>query len=157
MLGYSVMISWIWRIAMSGVTLAWMGLIFYLSSLSQAEASRPLETPAIAWLGMLRSYAAHVVLYGILASLVQASLWGWKPDYRLRWTLAAAAFAGLYGISDEYHQSLVFGRSGSVVDVVVNVLGAITAASSLWLGVTWWRGHAGRAIERRNVTGPTAP
>ena len=76
---------------MSGVTLAWMGLIFYLSSLSQAEVSRPLETPAIAWLGMLRSYAAHVVLYGILASLVQASLWGWKPDYRLRWTLAAAA------------------------------------------------------------------
>ena len=157
MLGYSVLISWIWRIAMSGATLAWMGLIFYLSSLSQAEASRPLETPAIAWLGMLRSYAAHVVLYGILASLVQASLWGWKPDYRLRWTLAAAAFAGLYGISDEYHQSLVFGRSGSIVDIVVNVLGAITAASSLWLGVTWWRGHAGRAIERRNVTGPTAP
>ena len=106
---------------------------------------------------MLRSYAAHVVLYGILASLVQASLWGWKPDYRLRWTLAAAAFAGLYGISDEYHQSLVFGRSGSVVDVVVNVLGVITAASGLWLGITWWRGHAGRAIERRNVTGPTAP
>ena len=82
MLGYSVLISWIWRIAMSGATLAWMGLIFYLSSLSQAEVSRPLETPAIAWLGMLRSYAAHVVLYGILASLVQASLWGWKPDYR---------------------------------------------------------------------------
>jgi len=128
---------------MNGATLAWMGLLFYLSSLSQAELSRRLETSAIAWLGMLRSYAAHVVLYGILASLVQASLWGWKPDYRLRWTLAAAAFASLYGISDEYHQSLVFGRSGSVVDVVVNVLGVITAASGLWLGITWWRAMQG--------------
>jgi VanZ family protein len=137
-----VLISWLWRMGLGGATLAWMGLIFYSSSLSQAEASQPLESAAIAWLGVLRSYAAHVVLYGVLASLAQASWWGWRPDYRLRWAFAAAAFAALYGLSDEYHQSLVFGRSGSIVDVVVNTFGAITAAATLWLGVTWWRGHA---------------
>lgn len=105
-------VLWAARLALSGATIAWMALIFYLSSLSQAEVSQPLELPVISWLGVLRSYAAHIVLYGVLASLAQASLWAGKPDYRIRWALAAAAFSALYGISDEYHQSLV-GRSGS--------------------------------------------
>ncbi|MCH7721363.1 MAG: VanZ family protein [Planctomycetes bacterium] len=136
--------AWLWRLTSSTAVLAWMGLIFYLSSLSQSEVSRPLESPAISWLGVLRSYAAHVVLYGVLACLLQASLWRWKPDYRPRWLFAAAAFAALYGISDEYHQSFVMGRYASIFDVVVNALGAVAASASLWLGATWWRGHAGR-------------
>jgi len=136
--------EWLWRLTPSAAVLAWMGLIFYWSSLTQVEVSRPLESPAISWLGVLRSYVAHIVMYGVLASLAQASLWGWKPDYRLRWALAAAAFATLYGISDEFHQSLVLGRSSSIVDVIVNSLAAITAAATLWLVAAWWRGHAAR-------------
>ena len=104
---------WTGRLAVSGATLGWMGFIFYLSSLSQAEASQPLESPVVSWLGVLRSYAAHIVLYGVLAALAQESIWGWKPDYRFRWVLAATIFAAVYGISDEYHQSLV-GLSGSI-------------------------------------------
>jgi VanZ family protein len=131
-------VLWISRIAFSGATLAWMGLIFYLSSLSQAEASKPLESPVVSWLGVLRSYAAHAVLYGVLAALAQMSLWGWKPDYRLRWALAAAAFSAIYGISDEFHQSLV-GRTGSFGDVFVNAAGATVSAIGLWLLRLWWR------------------
>ena len=119
--------------------IAWMGLIYYLSSLSQAEASRPLEPAAVSWLGALRSYLAHVVLFGVLASLTLLLLWSWKTAVHLRWPLAAAAFAALYGISDEYHQTLVDGRSGSVVDGLVNLLGAVVAAGFLWLIATWWR------------------
>ena len=129
---------WVSRIMFSGATLAWMGLIFYLSSLSQAEASQPLESPVVSWLGVLRSYAAHAVLYGVLASLAQMSLWGWKTDFRLGWGLAAAAFSALYGISDEFHQSLV-GRTGSVADVIVNASGAIAAAVWWWFLARWWR------------------
>ena len=131
-------VLWIGRLALSGATLAWMGLIFYLSSLSQAEASQPLESPVFSWLGALRSYVAHIVLNGVLATLAQASLWGWNSDYRLRWALAAAAFSALYGISDEYHQSLV-GRSGSIADVIVNAFGAIAATGCLWIVGLWWR------------------
>ena len=131
-------VLWAARLALSGATIAWMALIFYLSSLSQAEVSQPLESPVISWLGVLRSYAAHIVLYGVLASLAQASLWAWKPDYRIRWALAAAAFSALYGISDEYHQSLV-GRSGSIADVIVNVFGATVAVAGLWLVGPWCR------------------
>lgn len=134
-----MLVLWTFRLAISGATLAWMGMIFYLSSLSQAQVSQPLESPVVSWLGVLRSYAAHIVLYGVLASLAQASLWGWRPDFRFRWVLAAATFSALYGISDEYHQSLV-GRSGSVADVIVNTFGAIGAAGGLWLvGVCWRR------------------
>ena len=121
-----------------------MGMIFYLSSLSQEDAGRPLDSPALSWLGVLRSYLAHLVLYGVLASLVQGSLWSWKPapGYRLWWVLAAAVFATLYGVSDEYHQSLVPDRSASIVDVLVNGVGAVTAAGGLWLLArsTRWQG-----------------
>ena len=137
---------WTGRLALSGATLGWMGLIFYLSSLSQAEASQRLESPVVSWLGALRSYAAHIVLYGVLAALAQASLWGWKPDYRFRWVLAAAIFTAVYGISDEYHQSLV-GRTGSVADVIVNTIGASAAATSLWLIRSWLRSQT-RRIKR---------
>lgn len=37
--------------------------------------------------------------------------------------------------------SLVFGRFGSIVDVLVNAFGAITAAPTLWLMNLGWRGH----------------
>ena len=138
-----MLLPWIGRLAFSGATLAWMGFIFYLSSLSQAEVSQPLESPIVSWLGTLRSYAAHIVLYGVLAALAQASLWGWKSDYRLRWVWAAAAFSALYGISDEYHQSLV-GRSGSLADVIVNAFGATGAAASLWAAGICWRRNSQR-------------
>lgn len=122
------MLIWTWRLASSTAVLTWM-------------APRPLETPAIAWLGVLRSYAARIVLYGVLAALTQFSLWRWRLDYGLRWALVAAVFAALYGISDEYHQSLVFGRSGTIEDVVVNTFGATTAAGASWLMAAWWRGN----------------
>ena len=134
---------WTARLALTGATLGWMGFIFYLSSLSQAEASQPLESPVVSWLGVLRSYAAHIFLYGILASLAQASLWGWKSDYRFRWVLAATIFAAVYGISDEYHQSLV-GRSGSIADAAVNTIGASGAATSLWLIRLWLQSQTRR-------------
>ena len=54
--------------------IAWMGLIFYLSPLSGAEASQGLESGAVSWLGDLRSYAAHIVLYAVLAALIQVAL-----------------------------------------------------------------------------------
>ena len=109
-----------------------MGLIFYLSSLSDTEVSRPLESDAVAWLGELRSYAAHIVLYAVLAALIQTAFWGWNSGFRVRWVIAAAVVASLFGISDEYHQSFVDGRSATVIDVLVNCIAATAAAALLW-------------------------
>ena len=141
-----------WRMGLAGASLAWMGLIFYLSSLTQEDAGRPLESPVVSWLSVLRSYSAHLVLYGVLASLVQGSLRNWKPaaGYQLWWVLAAAAFATLYGVSDEYHQSFVPGRSASLLDMLVNGVGAATAAGGLWLLAHYTRWQGASVLSRNS-------
>ena len=119
--------------------IAWMGLIFYLSSLSGAEASQRLESGAISWLGDLRSYAAHIVLYAVLAALIQVALWGWSLELQLRWVIVAAVLASLFGISDEYHQSFVTGRSATVVDGLVDSTAAFASSTLFWRLVVWYR------------------
>lgn len=121
-----------WRLGFTAAALAWMAFIFYLSSLTAEEASKPLESGAVSWLGDIRSYAAHAMLYGVLAALIQVSLWGWKFGYQFRWTVAAAGFAALYGVSDEFHQTFVAGRSATMADVFVDSAAAAWSATGLW-------------------------
>ena len=119
--------------------IAWMGLIFFLSSLSGEEASQRLESGAVSWLGDRRSYAAHIVLYAVLAVLIQAALWGWSLEPRLRWVIVAAVLASLFGISDEYHQSFVTGRSATLVDGLVDSVTAFASGTLFWRLVVWYR------------------
>ena len=119
--------------------IAWMGLIFYLSLLSGAEASQGLESGAVSWLGDLRSYAAHIVLYAVLAALIQVALWGWSLELQLRWVIVAAVLASLFGISDEYHQSFVTGRSATLVDGLVDSIAAFASSALFWRLVVWYR------------------
>ena len=125
-----VCVNYGWRLAVGGATLAWMGLIFYLSSLTQPE------TPKVPLLGSWQSLVGHLVLYGVFASLLEGSIWSWVSGVRLRWALAAAVISAAYGISDEYHQSFVAGRHATVEDVIVNTVGATAAATGLWLFAT---------------------
>ena len=119
--------------------IAWMGLIFYLSSLSGAEDSQGLESGAVSWLGDLLSYAAHIVLYAVLAALIQVALWGWSLELHLRWVIVAAVLASLFGISDEYHQSFVTGRSATLVDGLVDSIAAFASSTLFWRLVVWYR------------------
>ena len=41
-----------------------------------------------------------------------------------------------YGIIDEFHQSFVPGRYASVLDVLLNVLGALLGAAIYWRFIT---------------------
>jgi VanZ family protein len=127
-----------WRLALGGATLVWMGLIFYLSSLAQTE------TPKIPSLGNWQSLVGHLVLYGVCAALMEGSIWSWVSRFRLRWALAAAVAATVYGISDEFHQSFVPGRHATIEDVLANTIGAIVAAVGLWLIATRWKRTSSR-------------
>ena len=144
---------WLRRLALGVAVLAWMALIFYLSSQTREEAGRLLASPIIAWLGVLRSYASHIFLYAILAALFQASIWSWRADaaFKFPWALAAAAISVSYGVSDEYHQSFVSGRTASIEDVLVDGLGALLAVATL-AGI--WRLNRAKGIVRRPVTPP---
>ena len=109
-----------------------MGIIFYLSSLTQPE------TPQVPLLENWQSIVGHLILYGVCAALMEASLWSWVSGFRLRWALAAAVGATAYGISDEFHQSFVAGRHATVEDVLVNTIAATVTAVGVWLIAKRW-------------------
>jgi hypothetical protein len=84
------MLRWNWRLMSGGAVVAWMIFIFQASSLPPEEVDRSLQ--AFLWLGKLRSVLGHLTLYGVLASLLQISLWLAK-----QYGLLIALGAGCYG------------------------------------------------------------
>ena len=104
-----------------------MALIFQASSTSPQEVNETLAS--VGWLGPYRNIVGHLVLYAVLGSLLQICIWSWRGslDWSARWAVVAITIAVLYGISDEYHQSLVPGRTAAVLDVVVDSTGAVLA------------------------------
>jgi VanZ family protein len=119
-------------IARALAPLAWMALIFYLSSQSD-------PSPGI---GNFGHVVAHFTEYFILAAL-----WAWAllPALGLKALAVAGAIAVVYAISDEWHQSFVPRRDSDPVDVVVDSLGATVALAVSFLLVR-------RATLRRRQT-----
>jgi VanZ family protein len=105
------------------LVLAWMGLIFYLSSRSDLPTPKGLSAEVEAILG-------HLTVYAVLAALVTNALAdsGISTARRL---IYALVFAVLYGLSDELHQSFVPGRDPDVFDLMVDGIGAC-------MGLTVW-------------------
>jgi VanZ family protein len=79
---------------------------------------------------------AHFLGYGFLGALFVRAFWGTRPetDWRMLWLLGAAC-AGLYGLTDEFHQSFVSTRSADPADFVADIVGGATGA---WL-FAWGR------------------
>jgi len=74
---------------------------------------------------------AHFFVYGLLGTLLVRALGGWRGA---AW--AALALASAYGVTDEFHQSFVPGRSCEVADWVADTSGA---ALAIGLYVLWAR------------------
>lgn len=112
-----------------GPSLALMVVIFLLSAQSG-------ENPDLApWEIALRKLG-HMVGYAGLFLLWWRALPGHPPH-------VAAAIAVAYAVTDEYHQTFVDGRTGTVRDVLIDALGVGVA----WVTWPWlhrfrerWRG-----------------
>ncbi len=103
-----------------GPPLALMGLIFFLSA--QPDLNSGLGT-----LDAIGRKFVHFAIYGAL-------WWLWDRALNHRYPLASAVITIVYAISDEYHQSFVDGRVGSVRDVLIDTAGVLAAwALSRWL------------------------
>ncbi len=126
------LLRWIGRLAAAASLLAWMGLIFYLSSLTPPEL--PKQLGGLAWLGKLRDVAGHLFLYGVLGTLAMVALASWVagPTPQARWAFLTAGLGVLYGVLDEYHQSFVPGRYASAMDVVVDSVGVTLGLAFAW-------------------------
>ena len=96
----------------------WAGVIFYFSSIPHLQ----IEKLGI-WDTIFRKIA-HATEYGVLAFL--ALRLGLRQEKRKVFVLVIViVFCALYAWSDEWHQSLVAGRTFSVWDITIDSLGAI--------------------------------
>jgi hypothetical protein len=98
----------------------WMALTFILSM----QQFSGVGTGGFFW--GIASNGYHCFEYGVLAlclALFAPREQGW-PRLRARETLWIVVVAGLYGLSDEFHQHFVPSRNSSAFDLVSDVAGA---------------------------------
>jgi VanZ family protein len=109
----------------------WMALIFFLSSQEEVPTAGGLSADVQAIVG-------HLVLYGVLALFVAYGLDRFRERFRYFGAMVVA-FAVLYGITDEIHQSFVPGRRADPFDVIVDGIGAALAITILSRVRAWRR------------------
>ena len=95
-----------------GPPIALMGLIFFLSN--QPDLSSGLGV----W-DLIGRKIVHAAIYALLCFLL------WRATGSLA---SAVAFAFVYAVSDEIHQTFIEGRHGSPVDVLIDSAGIAAAA-----------------------------
>jgi VanZ family protein len=113
-----------------------MGIIFYLSHLPGNFIRLP---PAIGVDKLL-----HFTAYGILAA---SFLYGLqtvtRQSRRALTVIIVVLFCALFGVSDEFHQAFVPGRSVSGWDVAADTCGALFAVTIWYM---WTERKAGKKL-----------
>ncbi|HET7711509.1 MAG TPA: VanZ family protein [Thermoanaerobaculia bacterium] len=80
--------------------------------------------PAVTAMHFLIRKVAHLIEYGILGALLFRALRAGQSGWRLRWALAAVMLTLPVAAGDEVLQSMVIGRTGSPLDVLLDLCGA---------------------------------
>lgn len=106
----------------------WMGLLFFSSSRSFLPS--PVEPGTLA--DILFWKTAHLVEYAILGGLLLRAFHSGSSPAK-REGIWSWAISSLFGLFDEYHQTLIPGREGKLVDAAINSFGAL-----LGLLLIWW-------------------
>jgi VanZ family protein len=136
----------LWRY---GPLLAWAAFVLYASSadFSASNTSRIIRplllwlSPGIAEASIQRVHffvrkAAHFTEYALLALLAaRAFRTSGLAALRRFWWLAAFALVAAVALTDEYHQSFLPSRTGTIYDSLLDVTGGATALACLavWL------------------------
>lgn len=111
--------------------LFWMGAIFILSDQPKTDI------PSFGTWDLFIKKGSHFLAYAVLASLALRVMAGGKRPYH--WALLLTI---LYAISDEFHQTFIPGRNGTLADVFIDSLGGLTALLILrknWLRLPGFR------------------
>jgi VanZ family protein len=88
---------------------------------------------------------AHVLAYGVLGWLwTRAVSINWPTWAALSVFLSTIAFTGAYGLSDEWHQMYVRGRSVSLLDALADVCGGALGGASFQLWLRYWDNRGNR-------------
>jgi VanZ family protein len=129
-----------------------MGFISFASSgnFSAGNTSRIIG-PLVLWLfpntspetllaiHMVTRKLAHFAEYALLGFLAARAFRGSpRPGLQTRWFLASAVLVVVYALLDEYHQSFVPSRTGTVYDSLIDMAGGLTALVIV-RSRGWWR------------------
>ncbi|HEY0726524.1 MAG TPA: VanZ family protein [Pyrinomonadaceae bacterium] len=120
---------------------AWLIFISYASSDSfNAGNTSRIIGPLVLWLfpnttpetllgiHIITRKAAHFTEYAILAYLAaRAFRTSPRPALANRWFIASLALVVAYALLDEYHQTFVPSRTGSIYDSLIDIAGGLTA------------------------------
>lgn len=149
-----------------GPLLLWLGFIFVASTggFSASNTSRVVR-PLLLWLSpgmseaaLLRAHffirkGAHFAEYAVLALLAaRAFASSAKPVLRRRWLPASFALVAVCALLDEYHQSFVAARTGTIYDSLIDMSGGATA---LALAAWWSYGSKHKAAKARDKVRPS--
>ena len=119
----------------------WLAFISFASSgsFSAGNTSRIIG-PLILWLfpnttpetlvviHMITRKLAHFTEYAILAFLAaRAFSTSPRPGIRNRWFLISLLLIVIWALGDEYHQSYVPSRTGSLIDSFIDITGGLAA------------------------------
>lgn len=105
--------------------LLWAAMIFLVSD-------QPKETfVRLGFTGELLSTTGHFVSYALLMFLVVLALQYGSNLRRKYLFILAFVLIALYGLSDEYHQTFVDGRTATLWDWLVDLSGA----TLVWIGM----------------------
>ncbi|MEP6636111.1 MAG: VanZ family protein [Acidobacteriota bacterium] len=119
----------------------WMGFIFFASTgeFSASNTSRIIR-PLLLWLfpniseerialaHFLTRKSAHFTEYAILGLLAARAFTRSSQQLLQRaWFQAATLLIVFYALADEYHQTFVPSRTGSIYDSAVDIAGGLTA------------------------------
>lgn len=141
--------SRLWRY---GPLVFWMGFIFFASTgnFSAPNTSRIIG-PLLKWLfpaitaeelervHFLIRKTAHFSEYALFALLAARAFSTSSQDFfRRRWALSAFALVAIYALLDEYHQSFVSTRTGTIYDSLLDMSGGACALVVL-VAVGRWR------------------
>jgi VanZ family protein len=105
----------------------WMGVIFALSAIPS------LASPLAPVYDFMLRKLAHMALYAVLTVLLFRALRTHMAS-NTHALLLAVLVAGVYACSDEWHQTVVPGRVGSLRDVGIDTLGIASACTLVYKG-----------------------
>ena len=108
---------------------AWMAVVFFFSSSSHLGRARRVP-----------DWVSHPIEYGVGAALFCRALEGGRRRaLTMSTALTATLLTTAYGVTDEYHQSFVPGRTSDPADVAKDLVGA---AAGCFLYRGWTRRQA---------------
>lgn len=143
----------LWRY---GPLVIWMAFIFFASTseFSASKTSRFIR-PLLLWLfpnitearialfHASTRKAAHFTEYAVLGLLAARAFSGSSHRWLQRaWFQAATVLIVVYALTDEYHQTFVASRTGSIYDSAIDIAGGLVAL----IAFAFWR-------HRRNTVG----